>query len=94
MCNKDEKMKGLNEILEGEQSMSVDLQRRLKSESICRSHVFKSSSVSEVIKSKVKIIISCSKHIELDYERTKLEKDVMLKKINTCKQKLHNTRVR
>ena len=86
MCNKYEKIKEVNENLEGEQYMTAKLQRILKNKIIFRSQVSKSPSVSKAMKSKVKNSISCAKQIELNCERKKLEKDVVIKKINSYKQ--------
>ena len=72
MCNKDEKIKEINKVLEGEQSMSVKLQRILKNKRIYRSQVFKLPSVSKAMKSKVENVMCYAKCIELYFERTKL----------------------
>ena len=88
MCNKYEKIKEVNENLEGEQSMSAKLQISLKNEIICRSQVSKSPSVSKAMKSKVENAISCAKQIELDCERKKLDKDVVIKKIQLLQTEL------
>ena len=83
MFNKDENVKELNEMLEEDQLMNVKLQVRLNNEIICRSQVSKSLLVSKVMKSKGKSIMSYSKQIKLDYERTKQEKDASMKKVNS-----------
>ena len=63
--------------------MNVKLQMRLENERICKSQVSKFRSVSKAMKSEVMNVMSYAKQIELDYERTKQEKDVAMKKVNS-----------